>query len=278
MRFRGTQNGTAAFRLCASVSVVAALLAGMDDPPRRFVGVTVPSESLQIGAAQSGIIERMAVTEGQFVKKGDLLFRLTTHREELEVARLLVESQSDTEVREAKARLVQAEREETRYIDLHRRDIAGDAELDTRKREAEVARIRLDRATVMHRVAVLRHKEAEARLRQRIVHSPIDGYVAERLHRGGESVDELQPVVKIVRLDPMWVEFDCPITDAGLFPKGGESRVRLASDKTVVARARVVFASETADAASQTFRVRLQLESRRRFKTGLKVFVEFAGQ
>jgi Barrel-sandwich domain of CusB or HlyD membrane-fusion len=91
-------------------------------------------------------------------------------------------------------------------------------------------------------------------------------------------VDELQPIVKIVRLDPMWVEFDCPITDAGLFPKGGESRVRLASDKTVVARARVVFASETADAASQTFRVRLQLESRRRFKTGLKVFVEFAGQ
>lgn len=245
------------------------------DSARRFVGVTMPSEDLAVGAAQAGVIAHMAVCAGDRVKQGQLLFRLSTQREELEVARLQVMAESDAEVREAQARLVQAEREEKRYLDLHRRDIAGDAELDTRRREAEVARIRLERARLDHRVTVLRHREAAANLAERVVHSPIDGYVAELRHRRGESVEELQPVVKLVSLDPMWVEFDCPLADARSFPKAAKISVQ-PSDDGATAIGVVVFASEVADAASQTFRVRLELPGNLGWKAGVKVYVRVA--
>ena len=267
-------------RILCSISVLAVCLSafrehsdgGPSDLPRRFVGATMPSEDLAIGAAQSGVIAHLAVRVGDRVKKGELLFRLNTKRDELEVARLRVVAESDAEVREAQARLVQAEREEKRYLDLHDREIAGDSALDERRREAEVARIKLERAKVEHKVADLRYQEAAARLAERIVHSPIDGYVAELHHRRGEAVEELQPVVKLVSLDPMWVEFDCPVVDGRLFAKGAKVEVQRADDAASAA-AVVVFASEVADAASQTFKVRLELRGRPSWKAGVKVFV-----
>lgn len=249
-----------------------------DRPPRTWVGLTLPSESLEIGPAQDGVIAVMAVKEGQVVRKGDPLFELTTELQELEVQRLRVGALSDTDVREAQARLVQAEREEKRQLDLHQKGITGDSDLDKSRREAEIARIELEKARLVHDTNVFRYREAKARLAQRIVKCPIHGYVAKRHLAKGEPVERFKPVVFVVSLDPLWVEFDCDVEDAGLFPKGGKARVRHAANPATSADAVVVFASRTADPASQTFKVRLELSGKEKWKAGLKVVIEQGAQ
>ena len=95
------------------------------------------------------------------------------------------------------------------------------------------------------------------------------------------TVEKLQPVVTVVRLDLLWVEFDCPMKDMGLFETGAKVMV---SSVSVVAgdvggdhirEATVVHAAMTANPASQTFRVRLQVDnSGRQWKAGIKVWVQ----
>ena len=240
---------------------------------RSWVGVTVPSEDLNISPAASGIIEMMLVEEGRTVRKGDVLFRLEAKLEKLEVARLKAVAESKAGVLEAEARLVQAENEERRYRDLHAKGIAADPEFDDRMREANVARIRLNQARVTHDVDVFRYETAVARLEQRTVRSPIDGYVAERMYSRGEAVEDLEPVLRLVSLDPLWAEFDCPQEDARFFVTGAKVHAVRSSDSSEEVEARVVFASKSVDPASQTFRVRLELIDAEDWKAGSKVII-----
>ncbi len=249
-------------------------------PRKEWVAVTLPSATVSVGSEQEGAIADLPVSEGDVVKEGQVLFKLTTLVQELEVQRLAAIAESDAPIRQAKAELQRAERDEQRAISLHRQEIAGDAELDEKKRNATVTRIRLEQARVEQRVAQLRCEEAKARLAQRTVKSPINGYVGLLHHRRGETVPKLEPVLVLVRLDPLWVEFDCPIEDEEFFRAGTKVWVRRdRSAKTGVVKAsreaKVVYAAPMVNAASQTFRVRLEMKNAgQAWKGGLKVWIE----
>ena len=240
--------------------------------------MTVPSSMIAVGSEQEGAIADLPVVDGDVVKEGQILFRLTTRVQELEVQRLAAVAESDAPVRQAKAELQRAEREEQRTITLHKQEIAGDAELDIKKRDANVARIRVDQARVDQTVAKFRYEEAKARLAQRIVRSPINGRVALLKHRRGEAVEKLEPVMVLVQLDPLWIEFDCPIEDEEFFQLGTRVRVQMDRNgrgKGVSRQAKVVYAAPTVNPASQTFRVRLEMKNTDRpWKSGVKVWIE----
>jgi RND family efflux transporter MFP subunit len=247
---------------------------------KQWIAVTVPSATIAVGCEQEGAIAHLPVVEGDVVKEGQVLFELTTRVQQLEVQRLAAIAESDAPVRQAKAELEQAEREEQRALSLHRQDIAGDAELDAKKRNANVARIRVDQARVDQRVVRLRWQEAKERLAQRTVKSPINGHVAVLKHQRGETVEKLEPVLLLVQLEPLWIEFDCPIEDEEYFRLGATVGVHKASsgggDGAGTSRAaKVVFVATTVNPASQTFRVRLQMKNANHpWKAGLKVWVE----
>lgn len=245
---------------------------------RQWIGITVASERLALGCAQAGVIASVLVAEGKEVRRGEVLFSLTTDIETLEVERLRAIAESDAAVREATVACTMATREETRYLDLHRRQITGDAELDERRLAAEIARIRLERAQLERKLDRIRCEQAQARLQQRIVRSPVDGTVVHRLHSRGEAVEELEPVIELVVRDPLWVEFDCPIEDAPLLPVGGIVFVDPGGVAEEPLRAEVLHAAPVVDAASQTFRVRLVLRAvPRSLKAGVRVVVRHEG-
>jgi RND family efflux transporter MFP subunit len=245
---------------------------------KQWIAVTVPSSMIAVGSEQEGAIADLPVVDGDVVKKGQVLFKLTTRVQELEVQRLAAIAESDALVRQAKAELERAEREEQRALTLHKQGIAGDAELDVKKRDANVARIRVDQALVDLDVAKLRYREAKARLEQRIVKSPINGRVGVLKHRCGETVEKLEPVMILVQLDPLWIEFDCPVEDEEYFQVGTRVGVQIdrhGSRWGESRQAKVVYTAPTVNPASQTFRVRLEMKNADNpWKAGIKVWVE----
>lgn len=244
------------------------------EPPRRLVGVTVASADLQISCEESGLIARMPVREGQKVKRGELLFSLASAAQRIEVERLALEAASEVSLRAAQAELRAAEREEARHEALERRGISKEKDLDFARREAELARIKLQQAKTEQRLAALRHQEAKARLEARSVRSPIDGVVVERLHSVGEAVERWTPVLQVMQVQPMWVEFDCPVAELGPFVKGRRLHLSQA-ESGLRGRAVVLHRSAEVDAASQTVRVRLQIDPvEPAWPAGLKVYVE----
>ena len=79
----------------------------------------------------------------------------------------------------------------------------------------------------------------------------------------------------VVKLDPLWIEFDCPLEDQHLFAVGAQAHVRRASATRERRAARIVHTSMRADPSSGTFRVRLELaNAERAWKAGLKVWIE----
>ena len=253
----------------------AASMGGGGTPTERWIGVSYASHAVACGAEQDGLVVDMPVFEGQHVEQGQVLFRLSAAAEELRARRLRMLADSDVLVRRARAELRFARSEHARAVELAREDVASATELAQRELELTIAEVRLAEAELQHRSRALEAEDAEVRLAQRTVRSPIEGIVARRLHRRGETIEKLDPVVEVIDLDPLWVEFDCPLRDEPSFTPGARVRVRRAASPDEVRVATVVHAAAQADPSSGTFRVRLAVDNAvDPWKAGLKMWIE----
>jgi membrane fusion protein (multidrug efflux system) len=144
----------------AAVEVVTVEPRGVRDV-HEFAGALMADESVVVKAETSGIVSEVAFSEGEKVKKGDLLFRL---RDEEQRARL----------QEAEAAQVLAERVHQRAQHLSGEGVVSAAELDRAKAEIAQARARVEVARV--------------ELARTEIRAPFDGMVGARLVSPGDRV------------------------------------------------------------------------------------------
>ena len=273
MTTRGTQLG-----ILAAVPCLLALGIGQPQVASSsgaWVGMTTANARIEVSPEQQGRIVKLHVHEGDSIEEGQLLFELSTRWQEIEIDRLRILADSRLEIREAQADYDHALKEQERAVDLHQRGIAGGADLDDKAHAAEVAETRLERANRQQKTRLLQWNEAKARLEQRRVRSPLNGHGANLFCMQGQSVEENQTVMTVVSLQPMWVEFACPVEEADLIDTGTELVVRQTANPDRNALAKVIHASMTADPSSQTFKVRLEMDNAKNpWRSGLKVWIE----
>jgi membrane fusion protein (multidrug efflux system) len=234
----------------------------------------MPSRAAAIGPEQPGVITEMPKTEGTPVAKGDVLFRLSAEIEALEVERLEALVASTLLVDRAKKKLEHAAREETRVRQLSQENVASDADLQKRELETAFARNEYQQAKLDHLILVNKLEQAKVRLAQRTVRSPFSGRVVAWIRSPGEPAMKLEPVIEVATLDPLWVEFECPIRDQRLFRLGGRVLVAPASQPDESRKATIEFVSVRATPSSHTFRVRLTTPNPDRdWKAGLKMTI-----
>lgn len=222
-------------------------------------GLSRPSAEVIYSSEVVGSIESIDVRPGQHVEPGQSLFRLHGEDEQARVERLELVAGSTTRVDLARAELKFAEQELARIRQLATRDIASAAKVELAEFNESVARIKVAQAEEDARRAQLEHAEAAARLARLRVASTLDGVVLDVLHEVGETVDQLEPVVQVVRLNPLRVEFHCPVDRVAAFVAGAEVPVHRAAAERDVRSATVRFVSPQADASSQSFLIRLEL-------------------
>jgi membrane fusion protein (multidrug efflux system) len=217
-----------------------------------------PSDKVSIGSPVTGRIERVLVERAQLVEEGQVVAQLesTVELAALDVAK--ARAMADGALR---SRLASAELENQRKVRAQHLFEGKAVSLDLREEvetQARVAQAELGRAREERHLAALELEQARAALERRTIRTPIPGVIVERLMSPGEVVDE-ETILRVARIDPLWVETLLPASEFGQIQIGMRAAVTPEVPGDQVHTAQVVMVDRVVDPASGTFSVRLAL-------------------
>jgi len=222
-------------------------------------GVVQPSQVVEVsGGVLTGVLEDILVDRGDEVEQGQLLAILDSRLDEanLKLAQARVDLVSALEASLA-ARDYYADAYE-RAQSLFEEGVLSVELRDQAEEEALLAESRWRVEQESHTLYRMQLEQAKVALEMRNIISPLSGVVVDRMVDPGEFVGQAT-LLSIAKLDPLYVEVVAPATLYG--------SIRIGSDATVLPGepvggsyiAKVTVVDKVLDAASNTFRVRLEL-------------------
>ena len=240
-----------------------------------LMGVSMASHLAAVASEQSGTIVEILAKPGDRIRKGDALFRLSSKLQQLEVARLRALVDSQLERDRAKANLTHAREKSDRMRELSKSKVASTAKASEAELETQLAQLTVGKAEFEHVQLGNELNKAEELLAQRSPRSPLTGIVTKHFKQLGETADQLDPVVEVMSLDPLWVQFECPVAREKEFVLGSKVQVRPVVGRHEARIATIVYVSRQAAVAGHTFSVRVALPNEDyAWRSGLKMSVE----
>ncbi len=242
--------------LCVLLMLPAAALQASET---RVACVMQPSMVIRLASAVGGVLVEVPVDRGDRVARGDVVARLDSRvqRVELELATLRAESSIETEIAEARMELTTLRG--NRIEQLFQRQIATEDQYQEVLAERRLVALEMRRAVTERAAAELERQRVEETLALREIRSPIDGVIVERLLSPGEFVHQEAPVLRIARVDPLHVEAYLPAALLPLVRQTAEAVVHPLAPVGGSYAARIVVVDQVLDAASGTFGIRLEL-------------------
>lgn len=241
-------------------SVIVDIVHDQDVAPQQtFTGRVQAIDKVTIRARISGFIKRRGFEEGSEVKEGQVLFEL--EREPYEAAVALAEANlANAEAAEELARQTY-----DRIKPLTDKGTASVAALDE-------ARAKLSQAKANVQAQKANLTKARLDLDYTIVRSPMDGRTGRATYSVGEFVGpSSEPLVTVVRQDPMYVAFAVPqrvLLDArreGLHSDSLAVRLTLPDGTTYDHEGAITFAEVEGNAGTDTVTVRASVSNPDRF-------------
>ncbi len=226
-----------------------------------LLGFTVPLQRSTLASPQTGRVAAVHVGLGARVRTGDVLVQLEDDAQRARVAIAEALAASDLEIRVAQTRLEQSRSELSRLEGLELNRAATAKELIDSRAELQEAELELSLAQFRREQAARDAALQRAVLNEYQIRAPFDGYVSEKLHDVGETIEPGDGILTIVRVDSLDVVVDCPIGHALTLQPDQVALVTCAARRGDVREARVAFVNRVADAASQTTKVRLRLDN-----------------
>lgn len=219
------------------------------DGPQRTTGTTVPPDRAEVAPNMSGIIQSIAVDEGDVVKKGDVLYRLRTTDLSLRV------QQARAAEKSAQVGLSAAKIEYDRMQRLLSKHAVEQAQFDKVQAQYQGAQVGVEQAKVA--VQVARQGLADATVR-----SPIPGIVVAVLKNPGEMATMMPPTVVVVVEDQSRLElhFRLPESAVGSIHPGDQVTAKFEAiglDRT----AKVENISPAVDPATRTVEITALLDN-----------------
>ncbi|MBK7406365.1 MAG: efflux RND transporter periplasmic adaptor subunit [Phycisphaerales bacterium] len=241
--------------------------------------IAKPSQDAVMGFTLSTSVEQVLAKGGQRVKAGDLLVRGDDSEDVAEAKFQRARAETTLPVERAKAQAQLAEVEYQRQMDASDRGAGSELEKDRARVAMETARIDVDLAVLNQVLSDLQASKAEARVQKLSLRAPFDGVVDVVQVDQGQSVREGEPVVRVVAVDPIWIDVPAPTAlaiSAGL-EVGSPAWILLQED---VARrvftGKVIEVAPTADASSGTRRIRVEMANKVGVVPGVNCWVRFS--
>lgn len=234
------------------LGLLAAIWPGFGEPPPKVYNGYVEADYVYAAADSAGRIDRLAVSQGDMVKKGTLLFVLETERQ----SAVLRAAEAQEQVAEAtwhnletgsrveeiaviRASVAQAKADRTlatstldRSLKLHAQGLTPDAVVEANQAAVESADAKFNQLEAQLTVAELPARDAqlvaaeatlEARradvdramtdLQNRQVIAPIEALVERVFFRAGEVASAGTPVLSLLPPDALKVRFYVPEAD-----------------------------------------------------------------
>jgi len=213
--------------------------------------VVVPNHQMQVVSTPlPALVERVLVSTQQPVRKGQLLARLQSPGlAELQHTFL----QASTQLGLARANLERDER-------LHAEGIIAESRLlATRSRHTEVSVDLAERTQALRAAGMSDDAIARLRAGQRVgtaieLSAPFDGVVLEQMAFAGQRLEAASPILKLARLEPLWLEIQLPIARLAEVREGAEVSV-----PTQQASGRVIAIGRSVVASNQTVMIRAEM-------------------
>jgi RND family efflux transporter MFP subunit len=189
-----------------------------------FTGQFASVEYVEVRARVSGFLQGVHFEDGQFVKKGDLLFTIDPRPFEAALA------SSKAQLAQSQSRLDLANRQLARGGELRQRDFLAQSTYDERLEETRAATAAVDSARAAIRLA-------ELDLEWSKITAPIGGRVSRHLVSAGNLVNAGTTLLtNIVSLDPIYLVFDMSEADHLAYQRAiADGRLKSTRENTVAA-------------------------------------------
>lgn len=234
------------------------------------MGFTVPTRIVNI--LQRGGAE---VSAGQVIVQGD-------EAEDIALLRLQqLRIKTDLPVQRARKQAELADTEYKIQQEVRRGGGSSDQQLERARLSAEVSKIDVAKAQSEQDQEVIQVDRLTARVEKFRIVAPFDGIVDNVLMDVGQSASENDKVVRIVNVDHLWIDAPAPTQDpVTLNLKVGDPAWVLidVAGNPVVREGKVIEAAPTADPASRTRRVRIEVANPKgpeRLLAGEPAYVRF---
>lgn len=245
--------------------------------------VTRPSQDATMGFQAPTTIKEVAARPGASVAKGQVILRGDDAEDValLKLQQLQVENPLPVARARAAMELADVEYKRLREI-LDRGGSASQLEVDRARLNYEVARIDFETAQLQQAQNVIQLERLQARVERVRLQAPFDGVVDSVLADVGQIINESQVVIRVVSVDPLWIDVNAPTSDARTLTLQPGDQAWILADVAGNARltgGKVVEVAPTADSASRTRRVRVELPNPagpQRLLAGEPVWVRFA--
>jgi len=169
----------------------------------KTTGTTYPKDRAEVAPEMSGVIESIAVSEGDTVKKGQVLFRLRSADLALRI------KQAETQLAGAKVQEAAVKTEHDRTQRLFEQRAVDQAQWDRIQAQYRSAQIAVEQAQVG--LSLARQALGDA-----VVRAPISGVVTAKLKSAGEAVSMMPPTTVLVIEDQSSLELRFRLPEAAL--------------------------------------------------------------
>jgi RND family efflux transporter MFP subunit len=231
-------------------------------------GFTEPYQTIDVAAAESGILTDIKVREGDAVRQGQVLATLD---HDVLVALLAIAEQSmrstgtlDSAQAELQLRQSRLEKLELLRAQGH----ASQEEIERARTDVTIAAAQVRTAQEEQLIRKLEYEKIKLQVEHRLLRAPIDGVISRIAKDKGEYVAPNDPrVMTLVQLDPLTATFSLSVPQAAQLALGQKVTLRPldALDQVSAAAAAVEgsveFIAPVTDAESGTVRVKVRIEN-----------------
>jgi RND family efflux transporter MFP subunit len=234
-----------------------------------------PYQEAEIGSQVIGVLDRVLVERGDFVTKGQPVAQLNSDVERAHLAAAKVRAEASADLKGAASNREFTRKKKLRTEDLYKKNFVSQQASDQAATEDQLADMKLKQAQEQQRVALQEYALAQAQLAQRTIRSPLSGVVVERYLSEGERIEE-KAVLKVAMIDPLRVEVIVPAAYFSKIKTGMSATVKPEVSEAEPRGAKVIVVDRVIDAASNSFRVRLELPNpNHQLPPGLRCKVDF---
>jgi membrane fusion protein, multidrug efflux system len=264
-----------------------------------LTGVTEPWKSVTVAAEIAGRLATVSATEGAYFKQGQGVAHIDTQilaaqRAQAEANYKLTTLQEKwqkqtlgKQVAAAETSYANAASTFTRQQNLYKQQVVSAQTFDNTQTNLNSAKIQLDLQKLTNRSGVELNQQqsrvaatslqlAKVNLNKAYVSSPISGYVNKVYVEPGEVINPGAPIADIVQTSLIKVVVNIPERDISTVSLGQNVKVKINSLNDEAFNGKVTFISATADVASRTFPVYVQISNvGGKIRGGMISMVEF---
>jgi RND family efflux transporter MFP subunit len=268
-------RATTTFLYCPAIIIAAIAVPVFANSETGIAAITNPSADITLSFVQPGHIAKVHFKDGDAVKAGQVLIQQDDAVERARLAQIEADAQNMTNIEAGKASLAQKRVDLKKLEKAAALNAATALEVEHAKLDVTIAEMSLQVAIFEHEQAKRKYDEAKLQIDNMSLKSPIDGTIEKIDMETGESANALESVVRVVQINPLWIEVPVPLTKTTSLRNGNTARIEFPEPDKISTDGTVVFIGAVADAASGTLRVRIEVPNKSNRPAGEHVRVIF---